>query len=426
MNLVGLEAQVPFLQNTLERLRIDAYVERRHEYKTAASTVTQESFTDSHAQAIKTLIDTQQQVLVSLIARNRDVEPDAVETWIEQGPHLAQSAKKLGLVDALGYWDSIREAAAAHTEREEPFVGVAEYLQTQQPTQGNDTIAFIIGSGMIVRGNSSGAPLSGQQLMASQTIADAFRAARRAEVAGVLFRISSGGGSYIASDVIRREVALTREAGIPVVVSMGDVAASGGYFVAMDANKIVAQPGTLTGSIGVYAGMFAMRDFFERWLGITFDSYQATEMADVFSSLDPPDAAAREKLAGMLDRVYEDFVTKVAKARSLPLENMDSVARGRVWSGQTAKTKGLVDRLGGMAIALDELKKLADIDLETPVSLQLFPQPKSFLQLVAESLTGQGLSLSTPLKRAATQLQRAVTRPTEQALALPPGLRPEL
>ena len=199
-------------------------------------------------------------------------------------------------------------------------------------------------------------------------------------VEAIIFRVNCPGGSYPASDAIHRETVRAKEAGIPVIVSMGIYAASGGYFVSAEAAKIVAQPGTLTASIGVLGGKLVNRDMWKK-IGMTFDEVSTSRNADMWSSLDDYSDEGWGRFQGWLDRVYEDFTGKVAAGRGLPLEEVLEIAKGRVWTGEDAKELGLVDELGGFTRALELAKEAADIDADSGIQLQLYPRERSPLEL---------------------------------------------
>jgi protease IV len=215
--------------------------------------------------------------------------------------------------------------------------------------------------------------------MGSDTVAAAFRAAADDKrVRAILFRVDSPSGSYVASDTIWREVSHARAAGKPVIVSMGNVAASGGYFVAIPADRIVAQPGTITGSIGVFAGKMLTSGFWDK-LGVTFDDVQVGRNATMWSALHDYTAAERVRFDGALDRIYDDFTTKVAAGRRLPLEQVRRVAKGRVWTGEDALAQGLVDALGGYPEALRQVRGVLGLAADAPLDLETFPASRGLL-----------------------------------------------
>ncbi|MBI5507414.1 MAG: S49 family peptidase [Deltaproteobacteria bacterium] len=383
VNLVGLRAEVPFLKGTLERLRLQVHVDKRYEFKNAPNSLTESKMTAPHREALRALVDDIQEDLTLHLATRRKVPVETVAEWYAAGPFTADEAAKKGLVDQLGYFDSVLAEAEKVAGREQPLIELGAYAASGQLHHRGPEVALIYADGEIMRGESGGgdSPTAG-----SDTLTQAFRDARQAEVKGVLFRINSPGGSYVASDLVRREIEVTRAAGVPVVVSMGSLAASGGYFMAIGADRIFAESATITGSIGVFAVSLGARAFFEHWLGVTFDSYDATPNADFFSQLDPPAAARKARMGTFLDRIYEDFVTKTAAGRNLAHDAVDKVAHGRVWSGRAAKRLGLVDEVGDSEAALTALKGLIGVGADAEVSLQVFPKPKSPLALLSEIL----------------------------------------
>jgi protease-4 len=382
INLVGLGTRVPFARGMLDRLRIGVHMAQRYEYKNAADVFTRTEMSPAHREATKALVDDLQALLLAHIAERRHVDAAQAERLLATGPHLGQEALALGLVDKLAYWDEVEKQARETSGKDEPFVRLAHYAATGDLHHSGKTVALIYGEGNVARGESSPG-----QVMGSDTVTEAFRRARQEKVAGVLFRVDSPGGSYIASDLIRREVQITRDAGIPVVVSMGNLAASGGYFVSMDANRIVADSGTITGSIGVFAGTFSLREFWSHWTGITFDSYLASPNADFFSWLDKPGEQKAQVIERFVDRIYDDFVSKVAEGRGIDRAEVEKIARGRVWSGSAAKAHGLVDVLGDTEVALAELKKLIEVAEDGDVDLKVFPKPKTPFEALGEALS---------------------------------------
>ncbi|MCS6926134.1 MAG: signal peptide peptidase SppA, partial [Candidatus Binatia bacterium] len=257
------------------------------------------------------------------------------------------------------------------------------------PFARGETIALIYGVGVIHRGESEYDPFSGDVSLGADTVAAAFRAAVKDEtVKAIIFRVDSPGGSAVASDVIWRETVRAREAGKPVIVSMGNVAGSGGYFVAMAANKIVAQPGTITGSIGVLAGKMVVTGFSDK-IGVSWDEVHTSSNATMWSSNFDFTEAQWSKFQEMLDRIYDLFTRKVAEGRALPLEKVLEVAKGRIWTGEDAKRLGLVDELGGLPLAIHLAKEAAGIAPDAEVRLELFPRRKTLLQSLLDKILGQ-------------------------------------
>ncbi|MCK5496099.1 MAG: S49 family peptidase [Hyphomicrobiaceae bacterium] len=225
-------------------------------------------------------------------------------------------------------------------------------------------------------------------------MADAFAdAVDDEEVEAILFRINSPGGSYIASDIVWREVRRASAAGKPVIVSMGATAASGGYFVAMPADRVIAQPGTITGSIGVYGGKFVTEKLWARF-GIAWDELHAGENAGMWSFIRDFPTGGEQRFREMLDFIYEDFTAKAMEDREMDAGQMDRIARGRVWAGKDALDHGLVDALGGYDVALGEVRQALGLDAEDGITLALWPKPRSSFDEVMKLLQGGGKPLA--------------------------------
>lgn len=387
INLVGLRTEPLFFAGTLEKLGIDAHFEKRGKYKSAANQFIKREMDEPQRESISDIIGDLQDDLVSLIAARRSQEKATVENWIATGPHLGPEALQRGIVDRLAYGDEVLNELKELTGRDEPIVDVASYWLEGRLHNSGRKIALVYGEGAVMRGESNPGLFDSDPTMASDTLIAAFRALREDGAEAVVFRVDSPGGSYIASDLIRREVQLTREQGIPVVVSMGNAAASGGYFVAMDADMIIADSSTITGSIGVFTGLFDMSQLFQT-LGVTNDSLQTGPNADAYSQLAPIDDRRKQLAARAADRVYVDFTTKVADKRGLPLPKVLAVAQGRVWSGRDALEHGLVDQLGGLQTAIATARKLAEIDANAEIELSVWPKPRSPIAALQSALLG--------------------------------------
>jgi protease-4 len=270
------------------------------------------------------------------------------------------------------------------------MMSVSTYLdRARRPHHEGSTIALIYGSGLIVRNGAGASPLTGSSVMSAAEIARAFRAAvRDPSVRAILFRIDSPGGSAVASETIWREVVFARERGKPVIVSMGDLAGSGGYYVAASADKIVAEPATLTGSIGVLAGKLVVSDLLKK-IGVSTDSAQIGANAAMFSPTDEFSERGHARLEAFLDETYRGFKDHVATGRHMTEEEVEAVAKGRVWTGEEAKTHGLVDELGGYAAALRLAKQAANLPAEASVTLTVFPREKGLAELLYDRLAGK-------------------------------------
>jgi protease IV len=350
VGLLGIAAETTFLRGALDKLGIEPQLDKRHEYKSAADRIMNTSFTDAHREALDRIVESTWDVAVTAVATARRLTEEQVRALADAAPHAADVAASAGLVDRLGYRDEVYadvrsrvgdDVELMFADRWTPRRKAAELLHRRE-----GVVALVEGHGEIAGGRSGSGPRGSR--MGSDTVAAAFRAARADDqVRSVLFRVDSPGGSAVASDVIWREVVLTREAGKPVIVSMGALAGSGGYYVACPADVIVAQPATITGSIGVLGGKVVVSELLER-LGLTTGTVSRGGNARMYSLRSGFTAAERERMSAMLDRVYADFVAKVAEGRSMTVEAVDAVARGRIWSGADAAGNGLVDTLGGL------------------------------------------------------------------------------
>lgn len=388
VGLTGLRYEVPFLAGTFEKLGIEAQMGQRYEFKNAVNSYTEKGFTGPHAEAMQDLVDSQFDQIVSGIAERRGFTEDLVRGVFDKGPHLGAEALALGLVDRLAYRDEVYEAAESEWGGDVEYRDLVDYARFSAPRLGGaETIALIYGVGPINRGSGGYDLLSGSVQMGADTVAQAFRdAVEDDDVRAILFRVNSPGGSYVASDTIWRETVRAREAGKPVVASFGDVAGSGGYFVAMNADHIVAQPGTITGSIGVYGGKLVSRDFWNK-LGMTFDAVSTSDNSAMWSGVEGFDERGWRRMQDSLDRIYDDFVSKVARGRGLSIEQVETVARGRIWTGERAVENGLVDELGGFPVAYAALRRLLDLPEDTPLAVRIFPRPRSAWELFFERLS---------------------------------------
>jgi len=406
VGLTGLAIDSPFVRGLLDKIGVEPRWSTRYEYKTAGHIFTETGYTDPEREALEELLGSIQTSMVEKIAAARNITPDAVRALIDQGPILGPEAESAGLVDGLLYrdqvYDRVRELARGEGGEAEAAAGGTEgagdddthllYLskywkRADKPyAEGDDVIALVYAIGGVQRGDSGYDPIGRSYTMGGDSVSAALRAAVDADgVKAIVLRVDSPGGSYVASDTIWREVERAKEAGKPVIVSMGNLAASGGYFVSMGADKIVAHPGTITGSIGVLGGKFYTREMWNK-LGITWDSIALGDHADMWSSVQRFDDSEWAKFNGWLDRVYVDFTTKVSEGRDLPLERVQEIAKGRVWSGVDALDLHLVDELGGYPTAIRLAREAAGIDAGAKVRIREFPGKKSpFEVLFGES-----------------------------------------
>jgi protease-4 len=380
VGLVGFMAQSPFLKGTFDMLGIEPQFGARFEYKSAIETFTRDRFSNEARESLDALVSAWTSQVSDGIAKSRNIPADKVRELIDKGPFSADDAKAENLVDKLGYWDELQSTLLTGGAK---IVDFAEYADREGPLPEAVKVALIVGAGEVHSGGDDDS-IGGDVGMAAGRITQAFRdAVKDPQIKAILFRIDSPGGSYTASDAIWREVANARASGKPVVVSMGDVAASGGYDVALEADWIVAQPGTITGSIGVFGGKFVIADMWKK-LGVTWDEVHRGDNAGMWSANQPFDKAGWDKLNASLDRVYEEFTTKAGKARKLDAKAMDAVARGRIWAGDRAREVGLVDETGGYPEAFAAIRRLARLPSQMPLRLVPFPPVRTPLEQLME------------------------------------------
>lgn len=375
--ITGVALETPFFRGTFDKLGVVPVFGQRYEYKNAVNTYTEKQFTAAHREALEKLKDSWYGQLVRGIAQGRKIAEDDVRRAIDRAPLLGSEALGAHFLDGLAYRDEIAKKALSKAGASADLVSLLPYRAQIGKASGRRSLALIYGVGEVTRGHGADNPFFGSVTMGSDSVGAAFRAAvDDPAIRAIVFRVDSPGGSYVASDTIWREVARARERGKPVVVSMGDVAGSGGYFVAIGADKIVAQPGTITGSIGVFAGKFVMSGLFEK-IGLSFDEVHSGNNALLWDTTKEFTPSERERFDAWLDRVYDDFTTKVAAGRKLPKARVLEIARGRIWSGEDALKLGLIDELGGMDAAVRLARKAARIPEHQAVSLEVFPKPRS-------------------------------------------------
>ncbi|ORW44088.1 signal peptide peptidase SppA [Mycobacterium paraense] len=414
VGLIGFASNAMFLRDALEKAGIEAQIISKGEYKSAANLFTEGGFTEAHREAVTRMLQSLQDQVWRAVGESRKVEPEALDALADRGPLLRDEAVASGLVDRIGFRDEayarIAELTGAEdvSDGDEPprlylarYAGAARSRLTPPvpPVPGRrpkPTFAVITVDGNIVGGRGGpqflpvGTPTAG-----ADTIAAALReAAADDSVSAIVLRVNSPGGSVTASETIWREVKMARERGKPLVASMGAVAASGGYYVAMAADAIVANPATITGSIGVITGKLVVRGLKGR-LGVASDTVRTNANADAWSADAPFTPEQRAHREAEADLMYADFVDRVAEGRKLSIDDVDVAARGRVWTGADAAERGLVDELGGFRAAVRRAKALAGLDEDTEVRLVGYPS-SSLLDLVRPRSSSQPAAASLP------------------------------
>jgi protease-4 len=385
VGLTGIIMESPFIKGTLSKLGMTFHGDHRYEYKNALNFYTETKYTPPHKEAMTAVMTSWFNQMKDGICQARQIAPDKFQALVDAGPYLGKEAVAAKLVDAVAYRDEaygqVKNQAGSGAE----LLYLDKYLsRAGRPHDSGKTVALVFGVGGVTRGKSDYDPVQGSQNMGSETVAGAIRAATEDKsVKAILFRVDSPGGSYVASDTIWREVVRARQAGKPVIVSMGNLAGSGGYFVAMAADKIVAQPGTITASIGVLGGKMLTSGFWDK-VGLSWDEVHQGENATMFTGTQDYTPAELARFEAWLDRVYVDFTSKVADGRKLPKEKVLEIARGRIWSGQDAKNLGLVDELGGYDVALRLAKKAINVSEGEEVKLVVYPRPKSVIESIMQ------------------------------------------
>lgn len=373
----GIGGHIPFVKQALDKLGVEAEVEHVEEYKTAYHMFTHDKLTPAHREMLDSIYASLYDQYVRKVAEARGKSEEDVKELLDHGFFQGESAKEAGLVDALLYEDQFMELIMGDRKKINR-VSHQQYLRISPRSLGLDRgrkIALIYGMGPII----SGTGMYG--MMGSETISRWIRRARRDKsIAAIVFRIDSPGGSAVASDSIWREVVLAKQEK-PVIISMSDMAGSGGYQVAMAAHRIVAHPQTLTGSIGVIFAKINLRRLYAK-LGITAEKVQYGERADMFSSFRKATPEERDLLKQEILKTYDHFITKAAEGRKMTKEEIDRIGKGRVWTGAQALELGLVDEMGGLSRAVAIAKELAGIPDRDTVRLDVWPKKISFWDMV--------------------------------------------
>ena len=391
--LKGMRAEIPYFKNTLAKLGISVDVEHDGKYKDFGDMFTRADMSPETKEVLNSLVDGLYGNLVDRIAAARHKSPDQVRALIDQGPFTASDALAAGLVDELRFEDQMWGELRQRLQTGEPAkVPLSRYLRAAPRNTPRNHIALVVAEGDIIRGDPND---DGGEGLTSYGFDKLLRdAAADPMVKGILVRIDSPGGEVTASDDMWRQMNLTSRKK-PLVISMSDVAASGGYYMAMSGDPIVAYPETETGSIGVVFGKPNLHGLYDK-LGITKDSIERGRNADIDSDYSSLTAEQRALVQRGIDQSYREFVAKVATARRRAFADIEPVAEGRVWLGSQAKPRGLVDELGGLDTAVTMLKQKAGIPAGEEVGLLLYPGRRNLLDLWLKR--GQDDALETRLR----------------------------
>ena len=392
--LAGFSADSVFLARAFEKYGVDAQFEQRYEYKNAVNEYTASDYTPAHREAMTAWMTSIYTSALANVAQDRRVTPAALRTTIEAGPWSSAQALQRRLIDKIGQVEEAEAEAKRRAGRNAEIMEFADYASAQgaRVGSGRNAIAIVGGEGAIMTGTGGGAdPFGGGSSIMSDDVAEAiYDAIEDDAVKAIVFRVSSPGGSPEASEQILAAVRAAKAAGKPVVVSMGDYAASGGYWISSEANWIVAQPSTLTGSIGVYGGKFVLADALGRF-GVDMRNLTVGgPYADAFSPSGEFTPAQRAAFAAQIDRTYEEFIARVAAGRRLPPARVREIARGRVWTGAQARQIGLVDQLGGISEAIAKARELADIPADESVRFKRYPEAQSPFEALSQAFGVSG------------------------------------
>ena len=419
LDLVGVATYQLFLRGTLDKIGATPDLHHIGTYKTAVNTFTQKGYTPAHREMDESLNRDLYEQIVRGIADGRKKHDEEIRALIDDGPFMPEDALRAGLVDDIAYEDQVDEKLRGG-DRVTRMDG-DEYARVSLTSLGlnkGPRIGVIYAAGAITSGKSGFDPVNGA-VAGSDTLIEYIRRARRDNsLRAIVVRIDSPGGSAAASDAIWRELTLARQEKTdrPLIASMSDLAASGGYYIAMPAQVIVAEPSTLTGSIGIFGGKIVTGGVYEK-LGARIESTSVGKHAEINSPARPYSPDELKKLQEQLQAFYDQFVEKAADSRHTTPEKIDALAQGRVWTGRQAKQNRLVDELGGLDAAVAIAKQRAKIPAENEVELVVYPPRKNFYEIVSDELTGSRESravsawLSANLSNGELDILRAVRGP---------------
>ncbi len=399
LNTAGIVTSTVFLRGLFDLVGAEVFFAQRYEYKNAANVYTETDYTDAHREATGGLINSIYESLMGDMAAARNMSADDFKALINGGPYSTATAIEAKLVDFAGFDDDAERAALDRAGADSDTVDFHAYYARERspyeaPMSGATVIALVSGEGGINDGYS-GSSFSGDVIMGGDTLAQAIRdATEDEEVRAIVFRVSSPGGSAIASDQILDALRKARAAGKPVIISMGPVAASGGYYVSLDADWIFAQPATITGSIGVLSGKINLTGAYNL-IGLSPRTLSVGNNADAMSEFTGFTPEQWEKFNTQVDNIYWDFTQKVADGRSIPVDRVRyEIGKGRVWSGADALRLGLIDEFGGLRAAIAKARDMSGGAADQPVRVKVYPSPMSaWEQIMSASVSVQSLSM---------------------------------
>jgi signal peptide peptidase SppA, 67K type len=382
----GFAAEAMFFRGALDKLGIEPQVIQIGKYKNAPDQYTRKDMSPEQREVLNAILDEYYDRMVATIAETRKKSPDEVKAIIDNAPYHAPEAKQLGLIDDALYrdqiYDELKNRLGYRQEDRIRLISGSSYREIPSDSLGlnnGERVAVIYASGAINMGRSTRSPFGGETLGADTLVKAVNDAAEDKSIKAIVLRVDSPGGSALASDLMWHAIEKAKEKK-PVVVSMSDMAASGGYYISTNANKIVAEASTLTGSIGVFLGKPVMRGFYD-WVGISNEYILKGKNAGIFRESERWTEDEFKKMQDQANKIYyDDFVPKVAAGRGKTVEEVDSLGQGRVWTGSQAKERGLVDEIGGLEKAIEIAKQLANLPADRDVRRVVFPEPEPFFQ----------------------------------------------
>ncbi len=414
----GFAAQAQFYRGSLDKLGIEPQFLKIGKYKNAPDQYTEKEMTEGQREVINAVLDDYYTRIVNTISETRKKSPEDVKALIDNAPYNAMQAKQQGLIDETFYREQVyaelKNRLGYKEEDKIRTVSTSEYREVPADSLGlnnGERVAVIYASGAITGGSSNRSPLGGETVGSDTMVKSINEAAEDKSIKAIVLRIDSPGGSALASDLMWYAIE-NAKAKKPVVVSMSDVAASGGYYIACNANKIVAEPSTVTGSIGVFMGKPVLKGFYD-WIGVSNEYVLRGKNAGIFRETVKWEGDELKKMQDSVNNIYfTNFVPKVAKGRGKTDEEVNTIGQGRVWTGNQAKEKGLIDEFGGLEKAIEIAKGLANLPADKDVRRVNFPEPRPFF----ETLFGGGIYTQTQEQKVQEELIKALPEDVRKTL----------
>lgn len=410
--ITGFATEMPFAKTLLDKIGVEAEILHEGRFKSMPETVTRTGISDDNRMMTKSLLDNLQQQFSGDVLTARHISKDTLQDAIKNAPLTARDVLADGLIDSIGYRDEF-DAFLEQSTNGAPAVAFEQYQANGPRAVPGEKIGLVNVIGALADTDADSSPMSSEVASAETVTAAIADAADQPSIKAIIVRVDSPGGTPMAADMIRRSIELARTQK-PVIISMSNAAASGGYWMSVNANAIIAQPGTLTGSIGVFGGKVNLAPLWKK-LGVQWDAVSANDTQTSMWSMNKPyDAASRAKVENSIARTYQQFVAHVSKGRKMKPEAVEAIAQGRVWTGQQAVHNGLVDGLGGIEAAMIKAKELAKIPALRPVTLEKFPKPlnpvEQFLNMLQQGSPFHllGSQIQIWLNQSLTQMLNAV------------------